>query len=137
MTRAAVTLAAATLLTGCAFATPNVCPAIGYIYDVELQTHGEFAALEVCGDDACAAFGVESAPNGAQSAGSAFYLTEVRSGEWVVGSINGTFDTLLVRAYDDAGTVLAEESYDLDWTRTGGSERCGGPAEAPPVEFSV
>jgi hypothetical protein len=35
------------------------------------------------------------------------------------------------------GTVLAEQKFDLTWTRVGGSEQCGGPMSTPPIELRV
>lgn len=35
------------------------------------------------------------------------------------------------------GTVLAEQRFDLAWTRVGGSEQCGGPMSTPPLTLRV
>ena len=135
MNRTALSLAAAAallpLLAGCA--TPGACPAIGYVYGVDLETRGDFATLEVCADDGCA-----SAPAGEVPADEVapFFLTG-GDGDWHVESLTGTFDALTVRALDETGTVLGEQNYDLEWTRTGGSDECGGPAKTPPLSFSL
>ena len=42
-----------------------------------------------------------------------------------------------VRALSAAGEVLAEQHFDLEWRRVGGSERCGGPHEAGPLLLPV
>lgn len=50
-------------------------------------------------------------------------------------------DGLAVNAYgpglDAGGEPLAEEDYTLEWTRVGGSERCGGPMMADPVLLDI
>ena len=35
------------------------------------------------------------------------------------------------------GTILAEREVKLSWKRVGGSERCGGPVETPPIILSI
>ena len=131
----AVAVALLPALAGCAF---GACPAIAYLYAVDVQTSGEFASLEVCADGDCVGSadgtGVESpAPDGGFPP---FELERDSGGVWAVSSLQSAPERLTVRAYDDAGTLLAEESYDLEWTRTGGSEQCGGPMETPALDFA-
>ncbi|MET4582631.1 hypothetical protein ABIE21_002141 [Conyzicola nivalis] len=115
-------------LTGCTFA----CTAIGHLYSVEVHITGEFATLEACADGDC----VSSAD--ATSANSLMFTVRPDGdGSWTVGSFTSTPDRLTLRALDDAGALLAEDGYDLEWTRTGGSERCGGPMSTTPVDFAV
>jgi len=137
MTRAAVILVGATLLAGCAFTNPGACTAIGYIYEADLQTSGDFATLEVCSGDECVVAGVEPAPDATDGSLPMLYVNAGRDGHWAVGSIAGTLDSVTVRAYDTAGALLKEQDYGLEWTRTGGSEECGGPAETPPLSFDL
>jgi len=149
MTRASALLAvgAALLatLTGCTFQLPMACSAIAYLYDVEVRTSGDFASLEVCAEDDCVGSAVATICLGAECGPVAtvdpslppFQLEKTRDGEWSVSSLQSAPDRLVVRAYDDAGTLLEQEAYELEWTRTGGSEECGGPMETPPVEFAV
>jgi len=154
MTRplAALAVSAALLaaLTGC---SPSACTAIGYLYSVEVQATGEFASLEVCADGDCLASSdasPEPTPESALPSGQPgqlpptfnvelppFSLVERSDGAWTVDSLASPAEHLTVRAFDAAGTLLAEEDFDLEWTRTGGSEQCGGPMGTPPVEFSV
>jgi hypothetical protein len=154
MTRplAALSVSAALLaaLTGC---SPSACTAIGYLYSVEVQTTGEFASLEVCADGDClssADAGAEPTAEPTPTPGQAgersplfnvelppFSLVERSDGGWTVGSLSSPAEHLTVRAHDADGAVLAERDFELEWTRTGGSEQCGGPMRTPPVEFAV
>ena len=119
-------------LTGCSF---GACTAVGYVYSVEVRTTGEFATLEACAEGDC----VSSAGADADADAEApmFSVAPDGEGSWTVGSLTSAPDRLTLRARDDAGVLLAEERYDLEWTRTGGSEQCGGPHETPPVDFAV
>ena len=115
-------------LTGCSF---GACPAVAYLYSVEVETTGEFASLEACADGDC----VSSAD--APTDTFLFTVTSTGADGWTVGSFPSTPDRLTLRARDDAGVATAEQRYDLEWTRTGGSEHCGGPMSTPPVDFAV
>ncbi|MHA7221565.1 hypothetical protein ACX80S_04460 [Arthrobacter sp. RHLT1-20] len=42
-----------------------------------------------------------------------------------------------VRALASDGNLLAERTLELGWTRVGGSEACGGPATAGPINLTV
>lgn len=42
-----------------------------------------------------------------------------------------------VRVLDAEGGVLAEQDASLDWKRTGGSERCGGPHSTSPITVDL
>lgn len=115
-------------LTGCS----SACTAIGYLYSVEVLVTGEFAALEACVDGDCVSSADATSANSLM-----FAVSPDGDGSWTVGSFTSTPDRLTLRALDDAGALLAEDSYDLEWTRTGGSEQCGGPMSTPPVDFAV
>lgn len=146
MNRALVPLAAGAallaMLTGCTF---GACPAVAYLYGVEVHTSGDVASLEVCADDECVGSAVVTVCLGADCAPPAtvdpasppFQVGKTSDGEWSVSSLQSAPDRLTVRAYDAAGAVVGEQTYDLEWTRTGGSEACGGPMETPPVTFDV
>ena len=56
---------------------------------------------------------------------------------WRITYWAGTPEDVQVRALSAAGEVLAEQHFDLEWRRVGGSERCGGPHEAGPLLLSV
>jgi len=116
-------------LTGC---SSVACTDIGYLYSVEVRTSGEFATLEACAESGCAASAADASANSLM-----FTVRPDGEGSWTVEPFPSTPDRLALRARDDAGALLAEESYDLEWTRTGGSEQCGGPMETPPLDFAV
>lgn len=115
-------------LTGCSF---GACPAIAYLYSVEVRVSGELVTLEACAAGDC----VSSADAPAEPL--MFAVTPAGVDTWTVGAFPSTPDRLTLRARDAAGVVIAEERYDLDWTRTGGSEQCGGPMETPALEFTA
>ncbi|GMA32365.1 hypothetical protein [Litorihabitans aurantiacus] len=48
---------------------------------------------------------------------------------WIFAMFDRPAD-LTVRAYDVAGTVIAEAAVEPRWKRIGGSEECGGPHHA-------
>ncbi|WP_394279894.1 hypothetical protein [Microbacterium sp.] len=109
------------LATGCA-ATDGVCPAIGYLSTLEVRVVGAVAYVDdivPCVDDACT-------PEGAASELGIVTSPPVRGDDtW---SFTGEFpEQMTVRALDAAGEVLADQEVDVTWTRTGGSEECGGP----------
>jgi hypothetical protein len=116
-------------LTGC---SSVACTEIGYLYSVEVRTTGEFAVLEACADGDCVSSADATPANSLM-----FTVRPNGEGSWTVESFPSTPDRLTLRARDDAGVVLAEEGYGLEWTRTGGSEQCGGPMSTPPVDFAV
>lgn len=116
-------------LTGC---THLACSEIGYLYAVEVQTTGEFAVLEACVGGDCVTSADADIPTSLM-----FTVANEGADVWSVGPFPSTPDRLTLRARDDAGVAIAEERYDLEWTRTGGSEQCGGPMETPAVEFAA
>lgn len=124
-------------LAGCSF---GACTAIGYIYAVDVHATGEFASLEVCVDDACVASAGGEASEAVQPPEGELppFALERRSDElWSVTSLRSTPDRLTVRALDTTEAVVAERGYELEWTRTGGSEQCGGPMETPALDFAA
>ena len=56
-------------------------------------------------------------------------LTGDSSTGWSAGFLAG-YPVLNYRLIDTTGAVIAEGEVDVDWVRVGGSEQCGGPAEA-------
>jgi len=116
-------------LTGCSF---GACTAIGYLYTVEVRSTGEFAVLEACVGGDCVTSADADVPTSLM-----FTVASEGADVWSVGPFPSTPDRLTLRARDEAGVAIAEERYDLEWTRTGGSEQCGGPMETPAVEFAA
>lgn len=133
-----VALAAAVVVAAVATAAcaplPLACTTIGYssTLTVTLADPRDDVALELCLSDGCT-----PAPLDQLSSDEAF--AEGRFGEasgdgvdgWTV-VLGGGGDVVGYRLLDADGTVLAEAEGELepDWVRVGGSEQCGGPAEA-------
>ena len=124
----ALVLAAASALSGCSV---SACPAVLYLSDVEVHTSGEFATLEACVAGDC----VSSADT--PSGDGLFGVTSDGENSWTIGSFQGSPAKMTLRTRDDAGKMIAEEVVELEWTRAGGSEQCGGPMETPAVEFGA
>jgi hypothetical protein len=80
------------------------------------------ATLELCGSEGCEPSPVTSLAGDGRSGWSAEFLD--------------AYPVLGYRVTDGNGTVLAEGHIDVEWTRIGGSEQCGGPMEAE-VELPV
>ena len=124
----ALLLVAASALSGCSV---SACPAVLYLSHVEVRTTGEFATLEACVAGDC----VSSADT--PSGDGLFGVTSDGENSWTIGSFQGSPAKMTLRTRDDAGKMIAEEVVELEWTRTGGSEQCGGPMETPAVEFGA
>lgn len=160
--RLTAVLALAPFLAGCSSFegfVGDACPAIAWFntVDVELTGHGEkVTELEVCIDGVCSVLGpgssnvapVEQAespslenfdtPSAAPTPMIPMYfVSKVDDDTWKISFDLGSPDQVMVRALSVTGEVLAERDVALEWTRVGGSERCGGPAEAPPITLDI
>jgi hypothetical protein len=54
-------------------------------------------------------------------------------GSWRISTEITSPDEVTLRVLSASGEVLAERDVTLDWVRVGGTEQCGGPAEAGPI----
>ena len=104
-----------------------VCPAIGYISSVEVHVDGEAAFIDAC-------VGVDC---GSPEKDSTFTISELAPGNWNIEFAAGTPDELTLRAYGTGGVLLAEETFELEWTPVGDHGPCPGPVSTPALEFSV
>ncbi|WP_349899189.1 hypothetical protein [Parafrigoribacterium soli] len=137
---------------------PQACTAIGWINTATVTLKGavqKVHTVQLCIDETCSvaagelqqqdeplqrATAIPDAQGPAPtSAPIAIPPIEVR-----VDDHNWTFQvgmsapkTMTVRANSADGTVLAEREVSRRWTRVGGTEQCGGPAEAAPVTLSI
>lgn len=66
-----------------------------------------------------------------------FSIVRVDERLWRISLDMAVPHRLAVRALSSTGDVLIERDVVLDWRRVGGSERCGGPAEAGPVSLDI
>ena len=107
--------------TGCAV-TETACPAIGYFSTLKVVIEGGTAHdVLVCDGDVCAPSEKASAEG--------YVITGAGNGE--VWTFTGQFpQDFTLRVMDGDGTILTDAAVTPDWVRTGGSEACGGPAEA-------
>ncbi|GAA3934729.1 hypothetical protein [Microbacterium soli] len=123
---AAASLLVASVSAGCSGAT--VCPAIGWSNTLTVELGGDAAVVDrvqLCTDAGCApAEDIDpSGPLGLVT------VAEHDTDAWIF-SVAGLPETFTVRALDVDGAVLTESEVAPEWTRTGGTERCGGPSEA-------
>jgi hypothetical protein len=165
MTRSGIRFTAALALTpflaGCSSfeGFGNVCPAIAWFdtVDVELTGLGEKVTdLEVCVDGVCSVLGPGSsnwapvelsesptlddfnAPTPTQSHTiSRYSASQIDDDTWEISFEMGSPDHATVRALSATGAVLGERDAELEWTRVGGSGRCGRPTEAQPITLDI
>ena len=129
--RATTVAAAVGIALGLAACTPFgvACPAVAYIYSVDVTTDGA-TSIEACVADECV---TSLAP----SLDGIFTVSQSAPGEYSVDFFTGTPDAVTVAAFDAAGVELARDDFALEWTRTGGSEQCGGPASTPGITLKL
>ncbi len=68
---------------------------------------------------------------------SPFTASRVDDRTWKVSLMMRSPETVTIKAYSADGSVLAQREVQLDWTRVGGSEACGGPETAGPVRLVI
>lgn len=85
--------------------------------------------IEICQTEAC----ITATPDGSAQGDDGHWALEGGDGldGWTITIISG--DVVGYRLLAADGTVLAEGEVEPDWVRVGGSEQCGGPAEAEVV----
>lgn len=136
-TSALTMLAAAAVLPLAACSSlPLACTAVGYIYSVAVTTDirlPEGAALQVCIDQQCTVEGEAVDYTDA----SAVEIDRQTTQGWNVSFGMNTPDRLAVALLDAEGEEIARDEYQLEWVRTGGSERCGGPMETTPLKLTA
>jgi len=134
--------------------TINACPAIGYARTLMVNVEGNVAAVsdvKVCDETRCS----EPEPTAGTPGPKKTVVTEFSpepqptvtyppfhsrredQDTWVFTVSYGDPAKVTVRALAADGAVLAEREQDLVWTRVGGTEQCGGPVTAPPIQLLV
>lgn len=133
-----VVLAVAALaVSGCAPVT--ACTAIGWTNTLEVRTvsvPGSVASVGVCVAADCAtgdASGIVPDPAGT----GVLRIAQTATNLWTVEFGMTAPAAVGLTAIDRSSATLAVTTVDLVWTRVGGSERCGGPMRAGPVDFAV
>ena len=141
-------------LPGC---VTDACPAIGYVSSLTVNVTGNAAAVSevrLCDNKGCSQPAPTPGPPATKETVAPTFAPEVPSptppasfppfhgqrtdsDTWVFTLSLGTPSDITVRALGADGAVLAEQEHHLEWTRVGGSERCGGPMATPPILLSV
>jgi hypothetical protein len=134
--------------------TVMVCPAIGYSSTLTVNIGGNIGAVSdviVCDESGCSqpeptagtpvplkTVVTEFSPRPEPTVSlPPFYSRRQDQDTWVFTLNFGDPSEVTVRALAADGTVLAEQEQELVWTRVGGTEQCGGPATAPPIQLPV
>ena len=108
----------------------GACPAIGWLNSAKIIATGA-ASLQVCILDRCVTSGGEA------SRDDQFSIQTSAAGSYEVEFRMARPSSIAVTGFDAAGTEIAREKFDLVWTRTGGSEQCGGPASTPTITLTI
>ena len=145
------------VVSGCS--ALDVCPTIGWTNTVSVKLQGStsnVSVVELCADSECSG----PAPSQLSSDESArietldplqvetvtpvpsaihlsFFASKVDGHSWEISTIMATPENVTIRALSPSGEVLAERDVTLNWVRVGGTERCGGPAEADPITLTI
>ncbi|SDT01027.1 hypothetical protein SAMN04489743_1453 [Pseudarthrobacter equi] len=138
-------------LTGC---MTYSCSAIGYSNTVTVALEGNFAVVgevRLCDETTCSRLAPEmGAPGPARTieptfspeaeppapvTSAPYFATKTDNAVWEVNVDMRTPRNATVSALTADGTVLVSQNVELTWTRVGGSEQCGGPMSAPPIEL--
>jgi hypothetical protein len=159
LTALVAVLAAGAMLAGCSTTPQFACTAIGWTNKATVTLDGavqKVHIVELCVDGACSVTASEmqrqdvplqlatAIPQDAQgpTPTSAPAVTppigsRLDDHHWTFSMGMSSPKRVTVRANSAGGTVLAEREVTLRWTRVGGTERCGGPAEAAPIILSI
>ena len=145
------------VVSGCSVS--DACPTIGWANTVTVKLEGatsNVSVVEFCADGECS----DPAPSQLSSdepvrietldpqqletftpVPSAiqppFFASKVDEHSWEISTIMATPENVTIRALSPSGEVLAERDVTLNWVRVGGTERCGGPAEADPITLTI
>ena len=66
-----------------------------------------------------------------------YFASQIDDHSWEIALTMKSPKYVTLRALSAIGDVLVEEDVPLTWVRVGGSEQCGGPAEAGPVTLTI
>jgi len=149
----AVAMTGVVPLSGC---VTDACPAIGYVSTLTVNVDGNAAAvreLKPCDEHRCSvpeptpgtaipkrSIEPTFSPDTVTPAPATYPPFTFRKSDddtWVFTLGLGAPSNVTVSAVGEDGSVLAEQDYELTWTRVGGSERCGGPVTTPPISLPV
>lgn len=137
----------------------NACTAIGWVNAVTVELDGDLSqvsTVQLCDGAECSELSPGAATTAprtmaplaslnptaratpdVQRTQAPFYAEQVDNNTWRFMVNMSTPDHVTAKALSATGDILAEQSADLDWKRTGGSAQCGGPSGASPVRLTV
>lgn len=121
----ALTVVAAVVRPGMTDPPPQACPAIGYSSVLEVTLEGdtsEVAILQVRDGD-------QWQPPYPPDAEVPAIPTSHDGDAWTF-TLFSSPRSVMLRALDDDGDVVARTEIDVGWERVGGTAECGGPMEA-------
>jgi hypothetical protein len=152
-------LIAGSTLAGCSTSSYVDCPAIGWGNTVTVTLDGaisDVTAVQMCVDDQCSIPAPGRPPTdepgqvetlGPQDSETytpipsawenPYFASQIDDHSWEIALTMESPEHVTLRALSAIGDVLAEEVVALAWVRVGGSEQCGGPAEAGPVTLTI
>lgn len=149
---------------GCSGSAPTACPALAWFNSLSVTLDGNsqlVSLVEFCAEDVCSvrsdgpvrlpvtslspgvlpgpASTLPLTPASASSAppASPYTTSRVDDRTWHVSLMMRAPTTVTIKAYAAGGGVLARREVQLDWTRVGGNEACGGPVTAGPVRLTI
>jgi hypothetical protein len=137
--------ALAATASGCA-GDDVACPAMAWSNEAEIRLTGspdavaQVAWVELCDGRRCSDSAedprdpvTDDTPAGYRD----FEAVPSGADAWVVRFLMSMPEPVTLTAYAADATVLATADADLAWTRVGGSEQCGGPSVADPVDLPI
>lgn len=77
------------------------------------------------------------APSDSTGAFSHFITSRLSDKNWEIETNMVQPAGITAQALGDDGAILARTEAALEWTRTGGSEECGGPARSTPIRLDT
>lgn len=134
-------------MAGCSSPFERACPAVAWINTIEVRLDGTPSAIDrvawvvLCDEAGCSTSDAQQAaqPESPEPDPEPPYYQARPAGpaRWAVTVMMAAPENVTVSAYAIDSTLLGEASTPLSWTRVGGSDECGGPGSAGPVELPI
>ncbi|MDN4645077.1 hypothetical protein [Arthrobacter sp. PsM3] len=137
-------------LTACGMADV-VCPAVGWVSTITVRLEGDVTAvsnLELCTAEGCSvpdlatpqpASPKSEVPDspGPSPSMAPFAASQTAVNAWLF-TVRGLLPhEVTTRVLANDGSLLAQQQSRLEWTRVGGSEKCGGPLTTHPITLQL
>ncbi|MGR2754060.1 hypothetical protein [Agromyces arachidis] len=136
-----IMLAVSTLfgIVGCAGVLPPACTTIGYLQHLDIMLEGrdvgDVERVVLCSERGCSV--TETELETTPPTGPWYVSRDLGSGRWRVDLDLDAPKHVTIELIASDGTTLQREATRLEWTRVGGSERCGGPQATDAVVIEV